>query len=498
MCYQEIMLYHCGHRSMGVLRPCPLTTAGHNFPVCTHQLLKKHHAMTMCPACERLLHTRWVLIREWEHRWLHERGACGCEVVFPGLLTKPRVIGDVAGDADVEEQISGSSSGRNQQPQKKKGESSKQTTAKTSHNGNGKGKRKTTDPIPPLYSETTINKGTDSAERHVAIRLPSLYAAEWTADHRALHKAGRCKCPADFRHSCPEVEEQDMDAAELDLLRAYRDIERLKSPLFDRMEIAQRIDQIGDIFGATTLPDKMIIQPTSTSVSSLSTPPIAIVPVVAPLLVNPPPLVTAPDKPELASKESVSAAAEDVSQKQERPAQSELSITELVSEFTSMGKGITGTSRNNTPRPKEHPHQKKAGGLPDNNSPSAKEAAAAEPSGNSYTHQQATGSHALQTGNTFGSHSSAANTPRQLDPLPYISWNSKPAPVQNAPWLTYGPGPFVSSGLDIPGPEDTSTDIPLCGLPVGAGPEGDEPHMPPWQDCRLSRLVPRRRRSLQF
>src|SRR4051812_21689956 len=94
MCYEEFIAYQCGHRSMGVVRTCPMTTAGHNFPVCGIPPHKPHYAETMCTPCERQLHSRWVLIREWEHRWLHERGACGCEVIFPGLLTTPRVIGD--------------------------------------------------------------------------------------------------------------------------------------------------------------------------------------------------------------------------------------------------------------------------------------------------------------------------------------------------------------------------------------------------------------------
>ncbi|KAM7205490.1 hypothetical protein V8F20_003074 [Naviculisporaceae sp. PSN 640] len=93
MCVDEFIAYFCGHRSLVVLRACPSTTAQPNLPVCSLRPARPEYAETMCSPCERLLHTRWVLIREWEHRWYHERGACGCPVIFPNLVTRPRVIG---------------------------------------------------------------------------------------------------------------------------------------------------------------------------------------------------------------------------------------------------------------------------------------------------------------------------------------------------------------------------------------------------------------------
>ncbi|KAH8676083.1 hypothetical protein BX600DRAFT_454304 [Xylariales sp. PMI_506] len=48
---------------------------------------------TTCPACARILHVRWVEIVTLEHQWMHERGACGCEVKFPTAL-RPRVVGN--------------------------------------------------------------------------------------------------------------------------------------------------------------------------------------------------------------------------------------------------------------------------------------------------------------------------------------------------------------------------------------------------------------------
>ncbi|KAK6087344.1 hypothetical protein SCUP234_01975 [Seiridium cupressi] len=47
-----------------------------------------------CSTCARILHTRWVEIVILEHQWMHERGTCGCGVVFPALQ-QPRETGKV-------------------------------------------------------------------------------------------------------------------------------------------------------------------------------------------------------------------------------------------------------------------------------------------------------------------------------------------------------------------------------------------------------------------
>ncbi|KAK4167162.1 hypothetical protein QBC43DRAFT_286089 [Cladorrhinum sp. PSN259] len=47
----------------------------------------------MCALCEREVHSRWVLIREWEHRWLHHRGACSCNIEFPSASYIPKATG---------------------------------------------------------------------------------------------------------------------------------------------------------------------------------------------------------------------------------------------------------------------------------------------------------------------------------------------------------------------------------------------------------------------
>ncbi|KAK1834785.1 hypothetical protein QBC39DRAFT_431422 [Podospora conica] len=202
MCLTEYIAYHCGHRSPSVLRPCPLTTASPTFPPCTTQPTRQHNAATMCAACERTLHFRWVLIREWEHRWLHERGVCPCDVVFPGLLYRPRV---------------------------------------SSASANG--------PAPagqPAYAIT-------GAGGDVAVRIPGLYAAEWVADHRALHARGGCKCPLDMAVvGEPAAREDEMGAGEVAVLGGYRGLEHPGG--YDVDGGRARVEEITRLFGDVFLP----------------------------------------------------------------------------------------------------------------------------------------------------------------------------------------------------------------------------------------------------
>ncbi|KAK4034788.1 hypothetical protein C8A01DRAFT_38718, partial [Parachaetomium inaequale] len=231
MCYEEFIAYQCGHRSMGVVRPCPMTTAGHNFPVCGIPSHKPHYAETMCTPCERQLHSRWVLIREWEHRWLHERGVCGCEVIFPGLLTTPRVIGDTSA-AGAADSTAGPGSPTDAEDDKHStpratttAEGSKDAGSETSQGdvektisvgGDGR--------IPALFAEGVTSTG----EHHVAVRLPSLYAAEWHADHAALHHAGKCNCAATFTPYKPQIGEDELTPHDRDTLRQWRQREAAK------------------------------------------------------------------------------------------------------------------------------------------------------------------------------------------------------------------------------------------------------------------------------
>ncbi|KAI1399648.1 hypothetical protein F4819DRAFT_464310, partial [Hypoxylon fuscum] len=104
MCFTEHIGYTCGHSSVPVKRACPLTTEFHGNQCCSNSATRPILALTFCPPCARIVHGRWVNIIQFEHRFMHERGACGCEVVFPNLQ-HPRVVsheasaGDAAPDA---------------------------------------------------------------------------------------------------------------------------------------------------------------------------------------------------------------------------------------------------------------------------------------------------------------------------------------------------------------------------------------------------------------
>ncbi|KAK3996440.1 hypothetical protein QBC44DRAFT_403592 [Cladorrhinum sp. PSN332] len=189
MCFQEFIAYQCGHRSLAVIRACPLTTASPNLPLCAIQPVKQYFAETMCAPCEREIHTRWVLIREWEHHWLHDRGACSCEVQFPGPSYPPRTVGPL-------------------------------DNINTQSEGNGKGKQKESQ-FPPAFQEWTGPDG----ERHVQVRVPGQYAVEWRADHPQLHKEGRCHCSAQFGSAVPRIPDQDIDPASRNTLNAWRRME---------------------------------------------------------------------------------------------------------------------------------------------------------------------------------------------------------------------------------------------------------------------------------
>jgi len=158
MCFQEFVGYTCGHCSIAVLRPCPMTTAHHMNPVCEKIASKPLLLGQMCPACQRIVHSRATLIEEYEHRFMHERGVCGCEVNFPYLI-RPRLVG-------------------RDNPELK-----------------GKEKARAQGQIPPLIVESYNSSG----KLQVSVRQPSLYAAEWIEDHRKRHESGDCRCRGDFR-----------------------------------------------------------------------------------------------------------------------------------------------------------------------------------------------------------------------------------------------------------------------------------------------------------
>lgn len=254
MCFTEFIGYTCGHTSVEVLRPCPLTTQFHSNPICGTYGRRAILAQEMCPACQRILHGRAVLILEWEHHWMHERGVCGCAVIFPDLI-KPRVIvpsntydSSQGPQRAVAVAKSTAEKGNNKNNGKAKVPQPKKAPANCNKNGGQKRRKRGTVPRgdfhPGRFKETADSTSTagevhtDSSQavgNHPAIskksdmcnnthetlqgattnqntpapipaRIHSLYGAEWIGEHRQLHDAGSCKCKADFSYyQTPEV-----------------------------------------------------------------------------------------------------------------------------------------------------------------------------------------------------------------------------------------------------------------------------------------------------
>ncbi|KAI0877560.1 hypothetical protein GGS24DRAFT_497704 [Hypoxylon argillaceum] len=172
----------------------------------------------MCYPCTRIIHGRKIDIAELEHRFMHERGACGCDVKFPAMqgpqLVQPtwraadwRETGETSA-AGARASAAGSARPRHQHHRHP---TAQQVPPTPSSDGNGysaqsnlAGQGQGT--AMPLYEEAQI--GGNIA---VSVRLSSLYAAEWTQDHAKLHESGQCKCPVRFEKYTPIDTSEDQD-----------------------------------------------------------------------------------------------------------------------------------------------------------------------------------------------------------------------------------------------------------------------------------------------
>lgn len=217
MCFTELIGYTCGHTGATVLRPCPMTTEDTTFPVCSNPGRRPILAGEMCPACLRIMHGRANLVLEWEHHWMHERGVCGCPVVFPDLIA-PRVAGKGQSIHQQEGQT-----GRNSQTKNNKGRNSQHggkkqggTTLPKPHgslpskpatiNYTSKGESKIKKGMQAQQMSKVQGKNNKAGIAPVPVRIRSLFAAEWVDEHRQRHKAGFCECPGDFSfYQTPEA-----------------------------------------------------------------------------------------------------------------------------------------------------------------------------------------------------------------------------------------------------------------------------------------------------
>lgn len=257
----EYLGYTCGHTSPAVLRTCPQTTGIPTNPVCKNPATRPQLMASFCVACAHVQHKRWSDIMEQEHRWLHERGACGCPVKFPDLMQPRMVVGGgrrgshgvlsadgtvctIVGGADVTAPSGGSAGGGGGSGE---GGGGGDNSQHHHHRGSGFGKKgnkrggknwrrggggggggggysqnshdqpnraqQQKDKYPALQE---IREGDDV---RYAVRLPSMYGVEWAWDHEKLHREGKCPCAVRFdkhvpQHNLPNTQHSLVQPAE--------------------------------------------------------------------------------------------------------------------------------------------------------------------------------------------------------------------------------------------------------------------------------------------
>ncbi|KAK0655684.1 hypothetical protein B0T16DRAFT_499710 [Cercophora newfieldiana] len=405
MCHQEFITYQCGHRSLGVIRPCPLTTAAQNLTPCSTQPSKQYNALTI------------------------HQGALS--PISAEIITSPfHANKGKAPEGGVPPQVYGQAS------------TSYSTQRQQTPNPTGPAV------IPQTYSEMTVN-----GEHRVSIRVPGLYAAEWLADHRALHASGDCQCRANFEPLKPRIDESSLEASERQLLHNYREFEN-NGDKMSRREVEERVAEITRLFG---------------------------------LFVAVPVDKTKPNNHQLGA----SAVPEVIPSQPTQDRYTYIHFSQLA-----------------TSTPEQLPlvyHDAHPAILESAYPPSAQ------------AHQPTTHGNEAPWDQYYGQGVNSAGAIPAFSDLSH-PWYGAPIPVNspigNSFWPPHaqyipggnppalvGPGPFTTTGLDFnsvfandshlqPG---RGQPFPLCGLPVGAGPEG-ESHMPHWsnprapssQDCRIS------------
>lgn len=144
------------------------------------------------------MHSRRVNIAEFEHRWMHERGACGCEVKFPAMQG-PRVVQRTWTTGEATEISAGASTAGPVFPEQ--GIHSMGNNDRSGRNGQP---TESGGPLLPLFQEKHVDGNLE-----VDVRLSSLYAAEWTKDHAKRHESGQCNCHVRFEIYKPYDIEND-------------------------------------------------------------------------------------------------------------------------------------------------------------------------------------------------------------------------------------------------------------------------------------------------
>ncbi|QSZ29251.1 hypothetical protein DSL72_003763 [Monilinia vaccinii-corymbosi] len=82
MCFKTFYGFTCGHTSPCYLVKCPLTLQNEVFPPCSIPGIHQIFANQYCHGCMRCVWNKEVIIEEEAHKGRHERGECGCEIIF--------------------------------------------------------------------------------------------------------------------------------------------------------------------------------------------------------------------------------------------------------------------------------------------------------------------------------------------------------------------------------------------------------------------------------
>lgn len=171
----------------------------------------------MCVTCEKMLHNRWVLVQEAMHRFDHERGICGCPVLFPNLRCRPRLITNGDDDTDSANQQLPNPPVPVHSAMVVSSEQDPENRPATEVRNNASARNDNWE-VPEIYREGTDSDGT----LKVDVRIAGLYAVEWLRDHGRLHESGQCHCAATF-DPVQDQEEAHLNPAERALLAMHRE-----------------------------------------------------------------------------------------------------------------------------------------------------------------------------------------------------------------------------------------------------------------------------------
>lgn len=202
----------------------------------------------MCVACERVLHSRWTLIREWELRWYHERGVCNCEIKLPDPESRAHAIGIGAdNESQSEDEISPGSShtiSPANPPKELNMHVGSQIRTELSRGDNKRPARAC------KYAEQNLGNQPSGT----TVCPQNQYAVDWLQGHREMHALGRCGCAVDTKPMVKANTEGGLTADEEKVIRMHHQItgdgfspEEWSSPSKEEVEYMRTVTLIPEL-----------------------------------------------------------------------------------------------------------------------------------------------------------------------------------------------------------------------------------------------------------